>query len=126
MRCGRRATVVSTASGPSGFLTWSVDSKITLNIAPGNQCEDKAARTGNSSSRCLTVSDQEIDVTQTTALTPAHPGKDGPDDFEPDQLPVEPDEGPVPDGVPDDPGQLRLVVAEDGRADSAYRSRPSS
>ena len=81
---------------------------------------------GNSSSRCVTVSDQEIDVTQTTALTPAHPDKDGPDDFEPDQLPVEPDEGPGPDSVPDDPGQLRLVMAEDGRADSAYRSRPSS
>ena len=81
---------------------------------------------GNSSTRCLTVSDQEIDVTQTTAHTPARHGKDGPDDFEPDQLPVEPDEGPVPDRVPDDPGQLRLVVAEDGRADSAYRSRSSS
>ena len=76
---------------------------------------------GNSSTRCLTVSDQEIEVTQTTAHTPARPGKDGPDDFEPDQLPVEPDEGPVPDRVPDDPGQLRLVVAEYGRADSAYR-----
>ena len=62
-------------------------------------------------------------MTQTTALTPTHPGKDGPDDFEPDQLPVEPDEGPVPDRVPDDPGQLRLVVAEVGRADSVYRSR---
>mgnify|MGYP000367030705 CR=1 FL=1 len=43
---------------------------------------------------------------------PHHPGKNDPDD-EPDALPVEPDEGPVPAFIPDDPEQQRMVMPED-------------
>ncbi len=45
---------------------------------------------------------------QTDAHQPRHPGKDDPDDV-PDALPVEPDEGPVPAVIPDDPEQQRVV-----------------
>jgi len=41
-----------------------------------------------------------------------HPGKNDPDD-EPDSLPVEPDEGPVPADIPDDPEQQRTVSPGD-------------
>ena len=38
-----------------------------------------------------------------------HPNHDVPDDFEPDALPVEPDEGPVPASIPEDPEHERTV-----------------
>ncbi len=40
---------------------------------------------------------------------PHHPNKDVPEEFEPRELPVEPDKGPVPDQIPDDPEHERLV-----------------
>ena len=43
---------------------------------------------------------------------PRHPGKDDPDDV-PDALPVEPDQGPVRDGIPDDAEQYRVVQPAD-------------
>jgi hypothetical protein len=35
-----------------------------------------------------------------------------PDEFEPGSLPVEPDEGPVPAGIPDDPEHDRVIDPE--------------
>lgn len=45
-------------------------------------------------------------------LPRSHPPKnvDVPDELEPDTLPVEPDEGPVPDHIPDDPEHDRVIV----------------
>ena len=48
----------------------------------------------------------------TDANTPRHPGRNEPDD-PPDSLPVEPDEGPVPAFIPEDPEQQRVVQPED-------------
>lgn len=44
---------------------------------------------------------------------PSHPDQDVPDEFEPGNLPVEPDEGPVPAEIPEDPERERLVSPED-------------
>ncbi len=49
---------------------------------------------------------------KTDAHPPRHPGKKAPED-EPDSLPVEPDEGPVPAAIPEDPEQQRVLVPED-------------
>lgn len=49
----------------------------------------------------------------TTAHKPLHPDHDVPDEFEPGSLPTEPDEGPVPAIIPDDPETDRLVDPED-------------
>ena len=40
---------------------------------------------------------------------PAHPDRSEPDDFDPADLPVEPDFGPVPALIPDDPEHDRTV-----------------
>ena len=40
---------------------------------------------------------------------PHHPNTDVPDEFEPGVPPVEPDEGPVPANIPDDPEHDRIV-----------------
>jgi hypothetical protein len=40
---------------------------------------------------------------------PRHPGNDVPDELEPGALPVEPDEGPVPSHIPDDPEHERVI-----------------
>ena len=40
---------------------------------------------------------------------PYQPIQDVPDDLEPGALPVEPDEGPVPVLIPDDPGQDPVI-----------------
>jgi len=40
---------------------------------------------------------------------PHHPGNDVPDELEPGALPVEPDEGPVPSHIPDDPEHERVI-----------------
>ena len=48
---------------------------------------------------------------KTDSNQPRHPGKNDPDD-EPDGLPVEPDEGPVPAVIPEDPEQQRVVLPE--------------
>ncbi|HEY1103802.1 MAG TPA: hypothetical protein VGE70_10320 [Burkholderiaceae bacterium] len=42
-------------------------------------------------------------------LKPHHAATDKPDDFEPDTLPVQPDEGPVPPAIPADPEHERSV-----------------
>ena len=51
---------------------------------------------------------------------PYQPIQDVPDDLEPGALPVEPDEGPVPALIPDDPGQNPLI---DPQARSHERRR---
>lgn len=43
---------------------------------------------------------------------PHHPNKDVPDALEPGSLPVEPDEGHVPAGIPDDAEQDRVIDPE--------------
>jgi len=48
----------------------------------------------------------------TDANQPRHPGKNDPDDV-PDSLPVEPDEGPVPAVIPEEPEQQRVVMPVD-------------
>lgn len=49
------------------------------------------------------------------AAEPSHRScREGPEEFEPDSLPVEPDEGPVPDLPPDEPGQLQMASVEQG------------
>jgi hypothetical protein len=48
-------------------------------------------------------------MVRTTVHKPSHPNTDVPEEFEPGALPVEPDEGPVPDLIPDDPEHERLV-----------------
>lgn len=47
------------------------------------------------------------------AQKPRHPSTDVPDEFEPGSLPVEPDEGPKPTHIPDDPELDRVVNPED-------------
>jgi hypothetical protein len=49
----------------------------------------------------------------TSPHKPNHPNNDVPDEFEPGSNPVEPDEGPVPDSIPDDPEHARLISPED-------------
>ena len=39
---------------------------------------------------------------------PHRPGNDVPDEFDPGSAPTEPDEGPVPDPVPEDPEHERV------------------
>ena len=45
----------------------------------------------------------------TMAHKPNYPNNDVPEEFEPGAPPVEPDEGPVPDFIPQDPEHERLV-----------------
>lgn len=44
---------------------------------------------------------------------PAPHELDDPDEFEPGSMPVEPDEGPVPTDIPQDPEHGRVVEPED-------------
>lgn len=46
---------------------------------------------------------KELTMTSHAPHKPRHPGHTDPDDFEPVLLPVEPDAGPVPPVIPDDP-----------------------
>lgn len=48
-------------------------------------------------------------MTPTHLPQPPHPGNDVPDDFEPGAPPVEPDEGPTPAHIPDDPEHDRVI-----------------
>lgn len=41
-----------------------------------------------------------------------HPNHDVPDELVPGAMPVEPDEGPVPAGIPDDPEDDRVIDPE--------------
>ncbi len=47
-----------------------------------------------------------------TPHQPRHPKHDVPEEFEPGSLPVEPDQGPVPATMPDDPQRERLTHPE--------------
>jgi hypothetical protein len=49
---------------------------------------------------------------------PHHPNQDVPDDWEPGSLPVEPDEGPIPAVIPDDPEHDRTIDPEARFVDS--------
>ena len=40
---------------------------------------------------------------------PHHPNNDVPEEFEPGAPPVEPDEGPIPPLIPDDPEHDRVI-----------------
>ncbi len=40
---------------------------------------------------------------------PHRPAEDAPDEFDPGSLPVEPDEGPIPAAIPEDPEHERLI-----------------
>jgi hypothetical protein len=44
---------------------------------------------------------------------PYPPAIEIPEEFEPGSMPVEPDEGTVPNGIPDDPEHDRMVDPED-------------
>jgi hypothetical protein len=44
--------------------------------------------------------------------TPHHPHTEEPDDPEPGWLPIDPDEGPVPPIIPNDPEHERVVDPE--------------
>jgi len=48
-------------------------------------------------------------MTSTHFPTPPHPYTDVPEEFEPGAPPAEPDEGPVPVFVPDDPEHDRVL-----------------
>jgi hypothetical protein len=43
---------------------------------------------------------------------PRHPIHDVPDELVPGSIPVEPDEGPVPAAIPDDPEHDRVIDPE--------------
>jgi hypothetical protein len=47
-----------------------------------------------------------------TKQKPELPTIENPDEYEPGSLPVEPDEGLVPTGIPEDPERARLVDPE--------------
>jgi hypothetical protein len=46
------------------------------------------------------------------APRPHHPASGNPEEFEPGALPVEPDQGAVPSGIPEDPEHGRMVDPE--------------
>ena len=48
-------------------------------------------------------------MTSTHFPKPHHPNDDVPEEFEPGAPPVEPDEGPVPALIPDDPEHDRVI-----------------
>ena len=51
-------------------------------------------------------------MSNASSQKPRHPSNDVPDEFEPDALPVEPDEGLTPTHIPDDPELDRVVNPE--------------
>ena len=72
------------------------------------------------STRCIAITPRETTMPQSSLHKPYQPSQDVPDEFEPSSLPVEPDEGPVPAGIPDDPDHDRAV---DPRSLSSARFR---
>lgn len=52
---------------------------------------------------------QTIAIIMNYSTTPHRPHKDLPEEFEPGAQPVEPDEGPVPAHIPDDPEHDRVI-----------------
>jgi hypothetical protein len=61
-------------------------------------------------------------MTLAHAHKPHLPDNDVPDKFEPGSPPVEPDEGPVPPAIPDDPEHERIVNPDD---EPGLKARPS-
>jgi hypothetical protein len=59
---------------------------------------------------CTTSFEKERSMSHALLHKPHHPEKDVPDEFEPGAPPVEPDEGPVPDFVPDVPEHEPMPV----------------
>lgn len=64
------------------------------------------------STRCIAITPRETTMPQSSLHKPYQPSQDVPDEFEPSSLPVEPDEGPVPAVIPDDPEHYRVVDPE--------------
>jgi len=62
-------------------------------------------------------------MTPTNFPKPRQPDQDVPEEFEPGAPPVEPDEGPVPAFIPDDPEHERVI---DPGAKRAVLARPTS
>ena len=54
---------------------------------------------------------------------PLHPINDVPDEFDPGEPPVEPDEGPVPSHIPDDPEHDRVIDPAESPVLQAQPSR---
>ena len=52
---------------------------------------------------------QTIAIIMNYSTTPHRPRKDLPEEFEPGAPPVEPDEGPIPAHIPDDPERDRVI-----------------
>lgn len=48
-------------------------------------------------------------MTRALLHKPHSPNTDVPEEFEPTTLPIDPDEGPVPANIPDDPEHERVV-----------------
>jgi pimeloyl-ACP methyl ester carboxylesterase len=68
----------------------------------------------------VTYTPQEVHTMRRTLLhLPHHPGNDVPDELEPGALPVEPDEGPVPSHIPDDPEHERVIDPGENMANLA-------
>jgi hypothetical protein len=65
----------------------------------------------------------KIPMTRAHIHKPHHPNKDVPGEFEPDALPVEPDVGPVPALIPDDPEHERVIDPDADRARQSQRTR---
>lgn len=56
-----------------------------------------------------------------TAHKPPQPNNDVPDEFEPGSMPVEPDQGPLPTGIPEEPEQGQLLAFHDDKLASTTR-----
>lgn len=62
--------------------------------------------------RRIAIRPWETTMFESSPHKPYHPSQDVPEEFEPGSLPVEPDEGPQPAGIPDDPEHDRVVDPE--------------
>jgi len=58
-------------------------------------------------------------MTRAHSHQPHHPNHDVPDELEPSALPLEPDEGPVPAIIPEDPEHERVIAPEPNQAEVA-------
>lgn len=54
-------------------------------------------------------------MTPTHNPKPHHPNQDVPEEFEPGAPPVEPDEGPVPASIPENPEHEHVIDPGEGR-----------
>jgi hypothetical protein len=56
---------------------------------------------------------------------PPQPSHDVPDPRDPPTLPVEPDQGPVPDRIPDDPEHDRVIDPANGESLPRLQAEPA-